>query len=497
MSPDDHELDVDARGVAGGLGGGKEAKRKSEKVEKGEGKGSHPIASPWVMGGGGRSTGKNGDFKTICWDCKKGKYAQKHFSRGQCREVHGHSACDWRGDARQEAWRLQRSIASRKNGADGGGSRKEVRMGEGGRCTKCANVWVEEEEDGEDMRENGLLVCEDCRTVPLARAGGRRPEDSSDDDDENDDARKSSRPGKRGTKWDGDEEDDIDDDDDEEEEEVYEALDDQTVAEIASNLGLDAHEMLRVNKSRYTGLTLNSRLFAGTLLLLPQDDDEEEQPEEEEEEDRQRKGSVQVGRRRKGFSQGATAAVSGKGKKRARDWSDSEEDGEDGGRFSTAHGHRRWGNRWGSGVIDPRCHGLSSAKPMQCSYSQCAMPAHSGRGDGEHGWKIVTGQTRAGNQDWGRLTGRVFCNACFMQFATRGTLKRPGRAASKDSRGSESGDASIVEIPRDREGGREPTSHSPGRFVFSVRLCVCVHTYTYMYIYVYICICVEVHTHTH
>ena len=37
-------------------------------------------------------------------------------------------------------------------------------MGEGGRCTKCNNVWVEEEEEGEDMRENGLLVCEDCRS---------------------------------------------------------------------------------------------------------------------------------------------------------------------------------------------------------------------------------------------------------------------------------------------------------------------------------------------
>jgi hypothetical protein len=26
------------------------------------------------------------------------------------------------------------------------------------------------------------------------------------------------------------------------------------------------------------------------------------------------------------------------------------------------------------------------------------MAHHSGRGDGEHGWKIVTTQTRAGNQ---------------------------------------------------------------------------------------------------
>ena len=49
------------------------------------------------------------------------------------------------------------------------------------------------------------------------------------------------------------------------------------------------------------------------------------------------------------------------GKKRRKDSSDSEDDGDGkGGPFATTHGLRRWGNRWGSGVVDPRCHGLST-----------------------------------------------------------------------------------------------------------------------------------------
>ena len=429
-------------------------------------KGKSSLLSPRTGGGKGGSGGGQAvnldDLKTICWDCKKGKFAQKHFSRSQCRHVQGHTACDWREDPRE--W-------NRKNEL---GRRKEVQMGEGGRCTKCGQVWVEEEIGGEDMRENGLLVCEDCRTVPLARSDGyrsRRAQDSASGD-ESDAGGARSGYQQLGQKRRGQDEDDEGDDDqeeeddeDDEEEEVYEAEDDETVAEIAARLGVDAHEMLRLNKGRYTGLTLNSRLFAGTLLLLPQDEDEEDEQNSDDEDagdGASLKPIKQVGRKRKGLTAAAPSATSGtgKGKRRRKDSSDSEDDGDGkSGPFATAHGHRRWGNRWGSGVIDPRCHGLSTAnRPMQCSYSKCAMPTHSGRGDGEHGWKIVTSQTRAGNQDWGRLIGRVFCNACFMQFATRGTLVRPGRSTPGKG-GSESGEASMVETPRDRES----KLYSPGR----------------------------------
>ena len=63
-------------------------------------------------------------------------------------------------------------------------------------------------------------------------------------------------------------------------------------------LGVDSHEILRLNKGRYTGLTLNSRLFAGTLLLLPQD--EEVDGGEGGPQDR-RRGVKQVVRRSKGL----------------------------------------------------------------------------------------------------------------------------------------------------------------------------------------------------
>ena len=446
---------------APGRGGGKDARKGKSSVvspRTGSGKG----------GAGGGQTVSLDDLKTICWDCKKGKFAQKHFSRSQCRQVNGHTACDWREDPRE----LNRNKELRR--------RKEVQMGEGGRCTKCGQVWVEEEIGGEDMRENGLLVCEDCRTVPLGGVDGYRSTQDPASGDESDDGGVRSSSQQRGQKrrlQDDAEEDDDDEmdeeDDDEEEEEVYEAEDDETVAEIAARLGVDAHEMLRLNKGRYTGLTLNSRLFAGTLLLLPQDEDEDDEQNSDDEDagDGAALTAVkQVGRKRKGLTSGASRAAAGaaKGKKRRKDSSESEDDGDDkgeddgdgkGGPFATTHGHRRWGNRWGSGVIDPRCHGLSTAnRRMQCSYLKCAMPTHSGRGDGEHGWKIVTSQTRAGNQDWGRLIGRVFCNACFMQFATRGTLVRPGRSTPGKG-GSESGEASMGETPR----GRESKQYSPGR----------------------------------
>jgi hypothetical protein len=34
-------------------------------------------------------------------------------------------------------------------------------------------------------------------------------------------------------------------------------------------------------------------------------------------------------------------------------------------------------------------------------------PYHSGRGDGSQGWKLVTGQTKAGGQDWTPLLDKV------------------------------------------------------------------------------------------
>ena len=35
-------------------------------------------------------------FLSVCWDCKKGKWSHKHFSRTQCRILHGHTEVDWR-----------------------------------------------------------------------------------------------------------------------------------------------------------------------------------------------------------------------------------------------------------------------------------------------------------------------------------------------------------------------------------------------------------------
>eukprot|EP00961_Rhodomonas_salina_P162559 2189468-Rhodomonas_salina.1 len=54
-------------------------------------------------------------------------------------------------------------------------------------------------------------------------------------------------------------------------------------------------------------------------------------------------------------------------------------------------------------------------------YGRLALALHAGTDS------FAREQTRAGNQDWSELVGRVLCNACFMQFATRGTLVRPGR----------------------------------------------------------------------
>ena len=409
VSSDDEDNNLPVQsGVAGYRSGGAVGKN---------GASVSPRISRPVGSGQGETDQGSRELKTICWDCKKGKFAQKHFSRWQCREVHGHSACDWRQDPRQLGQPSPPPYDQLSCNVDG-----TVRMGEGGQCTKCKKVWVEEEEGRDDMRENGVLVCEDCRTEPLTfpgRGNARGRDDTMESDTSNSD---------------------------EEEEEVYEAKDDETVAEISTRLGCDMHEMLRVNKPRYAGLTLNARLMAGTLLLLPEGPDEGRKQPQHLEPDLKRNGLGSTGV--------PLADGCDRRKRGQRDQSDSD-DAHDveayapSGDFTTAHGHRRWGNRWGSGVIDPRCHGLSDAanQPMHCSYDRCAMPSHSGRGDGEHGWKIVTAQTRAGNQDWSGLIGRVFCNACFMQYATRGTLVRPGRGFTEGSSPSSHNSAKPVLPP--------------------------------------------------
>ena len=43
----------------------------------------------------------------------------------------------------------------------------------------------------------------------------------------------------------------------------YVCKDDETVAMVAAKLGIHAHEIMRLNKGRYKGLTVNARLFRG------------------------------------------------------------------------------------------------------------------------------------------------------------------------------------------------------------------------------------------
>jgi hypothetical protein len=71
----------------------------------------------------------------------------------------------------------------------------------------------------------------------------------------------------------------------------------------------------------------------------------------------------------------------------------------------------------------PPIPGPDSRHKGPCSYEHCPNPHHSSGG----GFKVVTAETKAGNRCWAEYRGRVFCNACFTQFATRGTFQRPGR----------------------------------------------------------------------
>jgi hypothetical protein len=72
---------------------------------------------------------------------------------------------------------------------------------------------------------------------------------------------------------------------------AYCTEEDETVANIAAKLGVNAHHFLQLNKSRYRGLVMKSRLFAGTLLLVPAAKDSQDVPEESKESG----GGCQVG----------------------------------------------------------------------------------------------------------------------------------------------------------------------------------------------------------
>mmetsp|Transcript_30247 Transcript_30247/g.97286 ORF Transcript_30247/g.97286 Transcript_30247/m.97286 type:complete len:345 (-) Transcript_30247:160-1194(-) len=74
----------------------------------------------------------------------------------------------------------------------------------------------------------------------------------------------------------------------------------------------------------------------------------------------------------------------------------------------------------------PKCAGN---QPMYCTYEFCPNPTHTSGGS----WKFVTAETRAGNRDWTQYIGRLFCNACFTQFATKGAMERLGRQGPADA----------------------------------------------------------------
>ena len=63
---------------------------------------------------------------------------------------------------------------------------------------------------------------------------------------------------------------------------AYCTEEDETVANIAAKLGVNAHSLLQLNKSRYRGLVMKSRLFAGTLLLVPAAKDAQDVADERE-----------------------------------------------------------------------------------------------------------------------------------------------------------------------------------------------------------------------
>ena len=52
----------------------------------------------------GNAGASAGEFRSTCWECRKGKFARRRFSRQQCRSPRngqGHTACDWAADPRE------------------------------------------------------------------------------------------------------------------------------------------------------------------------------------------------------------------------------------------------------------------------------------------------------------------------------------------------------------------------------------------------------------
>jgi len=71
--------------------------------ESGKSKGSvvRPRTGSGKRGAGGGQSGSKDEFETVCWDCKRGDFAQKHRTHWQCRREARHTACDWRKDPRE------------------------------------------------------------------------------------------------------------------------------------------------------------------------------------------------------------------------------------------------------------------------------------------------------------------------------------------------------------------------------------------------------------
>lgn len=59
---------------------------------------------------------------------------------------------------------------------------------------------------------------------------------------------------------------------------MYHALDNETPRQIATKLGIDPSLLVKINKKRFKGLSLNAKLQEGTALTLTEDPDEKSEP---------------------------------------------------------------------------------------------------------------------------------------------------------------------------------------------------------------------------